>query len=132
MSDEAYRGTTPGAVPQGWYPDPAGAPAERWWDGAAWGHDTRPVSVLAQPLTAPVLTNRPATVGLVLAVVALLVNTFLVVTLAALVLCAVGLNRAGRLAQAGYAPVGRRSAIVGLVLAVLAGAGTVLFKGLLL
>jgi hypothetical protein len=29
-------------VPQGWYPDPYGAPAQRWWDGAAWSAHTAP------------------------------------------------------------------------------------------
>ena len=23
--------------PAGWYPDPAGSPAWRWWDGQQWG-----------------------------------------------------------------------------------------------
>ena len=31
----------PGAPP-GWYPDPAGGPAQRWWDGYAWNEATRP------------------------------------------------------------------------------------------
>ncbi|MCB1263704.1 MAG: DUF2510 domain-containing protein [Mycobacterium sp.] len=25
-----------GTPPAGWYPDPAGTPAQRYWDGAAW------------------------------------------------------------------------------------------------
>ena len=29
----------PGAPP-GWYPDPAGGPAQRWWDGYAWNEAT--------------------------------------------------------------------------------------------
>ncbi len=27
----------PGGPPPGWYPDPAGQAAARWWDGRAWG-----------------------------------------------------------------------------------------------
>lgn len=27
----------------GWYPDPAGAPIERWWDGARWTPYTQPL-----------------------------------------------------------------------------------------
>jgi hypothetical protein len=33
MTDE--QGGYPGAPP-GWYPDPAGGPGQRWWDGYAW------------------------------------------------------------------------------------------------
>ena len=29
----------PGAPP-GWYPDPAGGPGQRWWDGYAWTEST--------------------------------------------------------------------------------------------
>lgn len=28
-----------GGPPPGWYPDPAGGPARRWWDGTGWTHD---------------------------------------------------------------------------------------------
>lgn len=34
-------------TPAGWYPDPAGAPIARWWDGQRWTnqvHDPRPVA----------------------------------------------------------------------------------------
>ncbi|GAA2724288.1 DUF2510 domain-containing protein [Cellulomonas aerilata] len=134
MSDGTYpEGHSGGArVAPGWYPDPSGEAAERWWDGTGWTAQSREHSVLAQPLTRPaVLTNNLATAGLVLGVVALLVNTFLVVSIAALVLSVLGLNRAGQLVQAGYGPVGRGKAIAGIVLSLLGGAGTVLFKALL-
>ncbi|WP_440712091.1 DUF2510 domain-containing protein [Gordonia sp. FQ] len=32
----------PPAVPAGWYPDPNGAPLQRYWDGAAWTEHTAP------------------------------------------------------------------------------------------
>jgi hypothetical protein len=132
MSDGTYQGQTGGArVVPGWYPDPAGSGAERWWDGIAWTEQTRAQSVLTQPLAPTVIKNTPATAGLVLGVVALVVNTMLVVSLAAFVLSVLGLNRAGQLASAGYAPVGRARAIWGLLLALLGGAGTILFKALL-
>jgi hypothetical protein len=133
MSEGTYHpGQTGGArVAPGWYPDPAGSGAERWWDGLGWTDQTRAPSVLTQPLTPTVLKNTPATVGLVLGIVALVFNTMLVVSLAAFVFSVLGLNRAGQLATAGYAPVGRARAIWGLLLALLGGAGTVLFKALL-
>jgi hypothetical protein len=134
MSDGTYpEGQTGGArVAPGWYPDPAGGPAERWWDGLAWTAQTRAQSVLTQPLTRPAAPrNTPATAGLVLGVLALVANTLMVVSIAALVLSAIGLNRAGQLVQAGYGPVGRARAIWGIVLALLGGAGTLLFKALL-
>jgi hypothetical protein len=134
MSDGTHPDVPAGgpAVAPGWYPDPAGEAAERWWDGTGWTAQSRAASVLAQPLTRPdVLKNTPATVGLVLGIVALVVNSFAVASLAALVFSVLGLNRAGQLVQAGYGPVGRTKAIWGIVLSLLGGAGTVLFKGLL-
>jgi hypothetical protein len=134
MSDGTYPEDQTGSagVAPGWYPDPAGGPAERWWDGTAWSPQTRAHSVLARPLSRPdVLKNTQATLGLVLGIVALLVNTFLVVSLAAFVLSVLGLNRSGQLVHAGYGPVGRGRAIAGLVLSLLGGASSVLFKGLL-
>ena len=126
---------TPGGGPApapGWYPDPAGAPAERWWDGSAWDTRTRPVSALARPLTRPtVIRNTPATVGLWLGILSLLVNTLLVVSLAAVVVCALGLARADQLSSAGYSAVGRGRAVTGMVLAGVGAAATVLLKNLL-
>lgn len=33
---------TPLAIPPGWYPDPTGVPAQRWWDGSGWSTHTAP------------------------------------------------------------------------------------------
>jgi hypothetical protein len=33
----------PPDVPPDWYPDPAGLPARRWWDGSAWTEHTAPL-----------------------------------------------------------------------------------------
>lgn len=30
------------AAPAGWYPDPAGGPGQRFWDGEQWGHVSSP------------------------------------------------------------------------------------------
>jgi len=32
----------PPGVPAGWYPDPSGVPAQRYWDGSVWTHHTAP------------------------------------------------------------------------------------------
>jgi len=55
--------TTSGAPPPGWFPDPSGAPAWRWWDGAEWtgyasspqtaGHDAVPYGVWHEGTAAP-------------------------------------------------------------------------------
>ncbi len=38
--------------PSGWYPDPSGAPGQRYWDGTAWTEHFAPVAMQrAHPLT---------------------------------------------------------------------------------
>lgn len=40
---EAFaRDIPPITVPAGWYPDPAGGPGTRWWDGRVWTEHLRP------------------------------------------------------------------------------------------
>ena len=36
-------------APPGWYPDPTGLQAQRWWDGTQWGHQMRPLPGYQQP-----------------------------------------------------------------------------------
>ena len=40
-------------VVAGWYPDPDGKPAERYWDGQGWTDQTRPRQAMAQPYGSP-------------------------------------------------------------------------------
>lgn len=42
----------------GWYPDPADAAAQRWWDGAGWTSYTRPVVEIPTPAE-PVAPSPP-------------------------------------------------------------------------
>ena len=42
------------SVPPGWYSDPDGKPAEKYWDGNAWTKETRPLSIIPnKPNPAP-------------------------------------------------------------------------------
>lgn len=47
-------------IPAGWYPDPEGRPADRYWDGSAWTADTRPQAPPAPTSTAATSTSPAA------------------------------------------------------------------------
>lgn len=53
-----YPGSLP---PAGWYPDPYGAPYERWWDGAQWTDHTN-VPAAPEPVAATPVVPEPAPV----------------------------------------------------------------------
>jgi hypothetical protein len=40
---------TPQAIAPGWYPDPQGLPAQRWWDGMGWTDSTAPINGYPPP-----------------------------------------------------------------------------------
>lgn len=42
--------TTGALPPAGWYPDPYGAPFERWWDGQQWTEHTNTPAAAAEPV----------------------------------------------------------------------------------
>ncbi len=85
-----------------------------------------PVSPLYAP---PVLRNPRARAGLMLGAVSVLVNPVLLVSIAALVVSGLGLQRAGQMTRFGYAPVGRRQAIGGLVLGAVGLIASIALKG---
>ncbi len=49
--------------PPGWYPDPAGTPAERYWDGNAWSQVTREAPQPAAAPNLPVAHGGPGSYG---------------------------------------------------------------------
>jgi hypothetical protein len=53
VSDFGAGGQSPQGQPrQGWYPDPAGSPLLRWYDGGAWtDHLAPPEQVTPEPVT---------------------------------------------------------------------------------
>jgi hypothetical protein len=53
--------TDPDLPQPGWYPDPSGAPALRWWNGVTWSDSTHPLSPDA---AAPTSTSVPPTAPL--------------------------------------------------------------------
>lgn len=76
------------AVAPGWYPDPSGAPLNRWWDGQRWTPQTQ--VWVARPATGyaedPSRRHRRGTVITVAAIV---------IILAVLVVAALAANSAG-------------------------------------
>jgi hypothetical protein len=50
----------PHEIPAGWYPDPDGKPADRYWNGNAWGTETRPsMATVRPPAPAPMAPPAP-------------------------------------------------------------------------
>ena len=59
MTDE------PPTTPAGWYPDPSGAPGQRYWDGTAWtDQEAPPTSTQPQPATEVLAHGAPPRNGL--------------------------------------------------------------------
>jgi Protein of unknown function (DUF2510) len=48
------------AVPAGWYPHPTAPGWEAYWDGSAWGAETRPAQAAAPAAPEPVAAQEPA------------------------------------------------------------------------
>ncbi|HEY8317547.1 MAG TPA: DUF2510 domain-containing protein [Amnibacterium sp.] len=123
----------------GWYPDPRGTSATRFWDGSEWTQHVKGTGMrFAPPATgtavepgaiAPLVTlprNGAATAALVLGIASLVVNLLLIPSILAVVLGVVGLVRGTRFGGSGE---GR--AIAGILLGV-GGALAVLVELVLL
>ena len=98
----------------GWYPDPRGTSATRFWDGSEWTQHVKGTgSRLAPPaagtapesgLIAPLVTlprNGIATAALVLGVASLVANLLLIPSILAVVLGVAGLVRGARFGGSG-------------------------------
>lgn len=108
--------------PAGWYPDPSGASADRYWDGAAWTEQHRPTMVggFSPPVTQfnnNMGNTRPrngmGTASLVLGIFSLLIFGF-ILGLLAIIFGSIGIGRANR----GEA-TNKGAAIAGMVLGII-------------
>jgi hypothetical protein len=87
-----------GTVPSGWYPDPDGKPADRYWDGDAWTEQTRPATA---PRPAATVTRVAAGPGYnVLAIIAF-VSAFVVPLVLPIVLGYIALGQIKRTSEGG-------------------------------
>ena len=58
---------SPLAIPPGWYPDPAGLPAQRWWNGSDWtGYQAPMVGPAGHGGTTFVMVSPPKSAGVAL------------------------------------------------------------------
>ena len=117
----------------GWYPDPRGTSATRFWDGSEWTQHVRGTGTRFAPpaareagepgLVAPLVTlprNGLATAALVLGIASLVANLLLIPSILAVVFGVVGLVRAARFGGSGEGrAIGGILLGVGGVLAVL-------------
>lgn len=112
-------------VVPGWYPDPDGRPADRWWDGAEWTERTRPSTSSGVPggvrMGAPVARSLPqngmGTAALTLGIIGLFALP-LVASVLAIIFGNIGMSRAdaGIATNRGAAKTGFILGIIGLVL----------------
>ncbi len=123
--DPADRYTGPGtaaAYPASQYPAAAYAATP----SSAGQYGTYPAAAPAASVA--VIKNTQATAGLVLGIVAMVVDPLGVPAILGIIFSGLGLSRAGQLQRFGYAPVGRTKAVWGLVLSILGLLGTATVK----
>lgn len=102
----------------GWYPDPNTPGMTRFYDGANWTEHVSgtpiapplPTATAAPFFAPPRPENKKANTALTLALVSLIVNPFMVLSIMAIVYGAQGNTAADSLERAGYGRVGGKSA----------------------
>lgn len=113
-----------GGVPAGWYPDPEGKPAQRYWDGANWTDATRPnaglpTAAVAGPATGAtgLPQNGMGTAALILGIAGFFCLP-LISSVLAIVFGRIGMTRAdqGLATNRGSAKAGFILGIIGLAL----------------
>jgi hypothetical protein len=96
----------PPSVPAGWHNDPTLPETQRYWDGSSWSEHRR--AVVAQPLHAtPATSNGFSTAGLTCALVALVFNPLLLLSVLGFTFGCIGLARSARTLDADGQEIGR-------------------------
>jgi hypothetical protein len=121
------------AVVPGWYADPMAPGQARWWSGVDWTHHVQPMPSIVQPGQEPwgavnLIVPRQRTLAvrsLVWGIVAIVIDPLLAPSILSIVYGVMALGRIRQLTAQGYAPVGRRRAIAGIVLGAVGGAFTI-------
>jgi hypothetical protein len=122
---------SPTAPPAGWYPDPAVAGAQRWWDGAAWTEHVAPLTYgPARHGLEPIdlIVPRPHTFGprgLIWGIIAFILPMAILPAVLALVFSISAIVRARRI-QAQGQPVAIAMPVAGLILGAVSLVGFVL------
>ena len=123
----------PHEIPAGWYPDPDGKPADRYWNGNAWGTETRPsMATVRPPAPAPMAPvtivsnsapkNGMGVAALVLGIISVVLPWFFFVFAAlAIIFGSVGQGRVnrGEATNKGVATAGVVLGAIGLVISAL-------------
>ncbi|MHA6670218.1 DUF2510 domain-containing protein [Homoserinimonas sp. A447] len=126
----------------GWYSDPQDAQQSRWWDGSKWTEHQKRVDPAPPPTPEPYVpfanqhqepvqtlsrgdkdkeirkNNSMAYTGLVLALVAFLINPFAILSILGIVFSAIGLAKSHELERDGYRTHGRGTAIGGIIVGI--------------
>lgn len=126
----------------GWYSDPQDASQSRWWDGSVWTEHQKLAEPVVSPqpqpyvpsassIREPVLSvysgdkdkeirrnNSMAYTGLVLALVALLINPFAILSILGIVFSAIGLAKSYDHERDGAKTHGRGTAVWGIIVGI--------------